>query len=104
MKRLIVILGVLFAVTLTIMPAAGQDALGTRSANVPMAVQPATSLSWILPSLSYYNASAASGGIGLRNQRNGTITISGVTTPSRLLMCIGQSLHPPLPFRLLSKV
>jgi hypothetical protein len=81
MKRLIVILGVLFAVTLTILPAAGQNALGTRNANVSMTFQPATSLSWILPSLSYYNASAASGGIGLRNQRNGTITISGVTTP-----------------------
>ena len=79
MKRTILrCLGVMLAVVLAAPLAAAQGALGTTTADVSMSVQPNTSLSWIVPSLTYFNGSVATSGVGLRNQRSGAITISGL--------------------------
>lgn len=82
MKRtLLGCLSVVLAVVLATSAAAAQGVLGTPTANVPIDVRSNTSLGWVLPSATYYNASLATAGVGLRNQRNGTVTISGVTGP-----------------------
>src|SRR5581483_4137338 len=80
-KVILACLGVALTLVLAAPAAVAQGALGTSSADVMINVQPNASLTWILPSATYYTASLATGGVGLRSQRNGAITISGVTTP-----------------------
>jgi hypothetical protein len=74
------LLSVLCVVALLSAVALGQGVLGTRSA-VNNAPSPQTYVGVSYPTYIYYNASLATGGVGLRNRAGGMLNVSGVTKP-----------------------